>query len=61
MHLSPGDQLARDSLFIFFISLMQKFKVMKDPAAGALSLEPHAPTLIVAPKSFNIVVASRHH
>ncbi|CAL8109685.1 unnamed protein product [Orchesella dallaii] len=55
-----GDQLAKDSLFIFFTCLMQKFRVARDPNAGELSMEPNAPTLIVAPKPFDIVVTSRN-
>jgi len=55
-----GDSLAKDSLFIFFSCLMQKFKVEKDPDFGDLSLEPNAPTLIVAPKPFNIIIRNRY-
>lgn len=56
-----GDQLAKDSLFIFFTCIMQKFSVAKDPSAGTLSLEPNAPTLIVSPKPFDIVVTGRNN
>lgn len=55
-----GDSMAKDSLFIFFTCLMQKFSVEKDPNSGPLSLEPNAPTLIVSPKPFDIVIRNRH-
>lgn len=54
-----GDSMAKDSLFIFFTSLLQKFRVEKDPDFGPLSLEPNAPTLIVAPCPFNIIIKNR--
>lgn len=54
-----GDSLAKDTLFLFFTYLMQKFRVEKVPGSGPLSLEPNARTFIVAPKPYEIIVKSR--
>ena len=59
--LCLGSNLASDTLFIFFTSLMQKFIVEKDPSLqGPLDLESVAPSFIVCPKPFNVVVKSRN-
>ncbi len=58
--LCLGSALAADTLFIFFTSLMQKFSIEREPGVGELDLESVAPSLIVCPKPYNVVVSTRN-
>ena len=54
-----GESLAKDTLFLFFTYLLQKFRIEKEPNVPPLSLEPNANTFVIAPKPYRIVVAPR--
>lgn len=56
-----GSELAKDTLFIFFTTLMQKYTFSKDPNGSThLDLEPVSPSIILAPKPYNVVITPRN-
>lgn len=53
-----GESLAKDTFFLFFTYLLQRFRFQKVPGA-TLSIQPNAKTFIVAPKPYEIIIQTR--
>lgn len=54
----PGETLAKDTLFLYFTNLIQKFKMVPDPQKPELDLEPGVSFMIVA-KPFHVIFQER--
>jgi cytochrome P450 len=53
-----GESLAKDTFFLFFTHILQRFRLEKVPGV-TLSLESNAKTFVVAPKPYEIVIHNR--
>ncbi|KAK7865451.1 hypothetical protein R5R35_002329 [Gryllus longicercus] len=57
--LCPGEALARNTMFLFFTSLMQAFYVQLPPGSTKPSIESLS-GFTTAPKPFEVIFKSRH-
>lgn len=57
--ICPGESLARDQLFLFLCSLVQRFKFKQDPNSPPLKIEYSVTPLVLAPVAKPLVVKER--
>ncbi|CAL8142838.1 unnamed protein product [Orchesella dallaii] len=54
----PGESVARDTIFLFLVNLVQRFDLLRDPSSPELDTEPEI-GFVLQPKPFKVIFQER--